>query len=132
LGVVQEDDDGHQASHEAASSDRSPAARPSPQQPRSAPQTGGDGHTTTRQEWFAAMNAAGLMEPDPKPDYPDGKKPSGTWYGICDKVGLPKAWSKYSPEEYAAAIAAIHEHEQRHDEPDMPDMPDVPDPFADQ
>ena len=119
IGVVQEDDDGHSASQTPR-----PVAPSSPATPSKA--TGGG---NTIRDLFKAMEEADLLEPDPTDDKPDRKKPIGAFYGICDKVGLPKAWSKYTPEQYAAAIVAIRDHVNRHAE--TPELPTMDDPFAD-
>jgi len=129
-GVVQDDDDGHAATPQAGenyaeqteSRQSVPAARSN---------TGAGGAVGIR-ELFKALDEADLLEPDPTPERPDRRKPAGNFYGICEKAGLPKSWSKYTPDQYVQAIAAVQAHVARHANEQMNLPPDIGDPFADQ
>lgn len=128
VGVVQEDDDGNAGSqgHEKSQTPQQP--RPAPRGDAQPPQQGG----TTMRDFFKALEGAGLMEPDPEQE--GRNKVSGKYYGLCEKHNMSKAWSKYTPEGYAGAIAMVAEYvAEKNAQPAFSDELDgLEDPFQDQ
>ena len=99
----------------------------------------GDAPGATLRDWFKALEEAGLLEPDPERG--EGKnKVRGSWYTLCELHGLPRAWSKYTPEEYARGIVIAHAYaaEKAHEAAAIADPYDEPaeatpdNPFEDQ